>query len=115
MIPQEFNLNEDEKALLSMGVEAEEFIRQPYWKRVEIFLNALVSEALDDMRGNASSDGDVALHKQRIWREREHLRDSLIAFVKSPIRDRKELMEQVEKLRKEGALIYARTDNTTND
>ena len=112
MKPEEFNLS-DEKALLALAGEADEFIRLPFWKRIEIFLNAWVSEALDEMRGNVSEKGEVALHKQRIWRERESLRDSLIAFVKGPIKDRKDLLDQIEKLRKEG-MIYARP-NSTND
>jgi len=112
--PEEFQLSDDEKALLALAAEADEFIRLPFWKRIEIFLNAWVSEALDDMRGNVSEKGDVALHKQRIWRERESLRDSLIAFVKGPVKDRKDLLDQIEKLR-QGGMIYARTDNTTND
>src|SRR5215475_14203775 len=112
--PEQLRLTDDEKALLKLAEESQQFIQLPMWKKIELFLNAWVNEALDEMRGNISTDGSVALHKQRIWRERESLRDSLIAFVKGPIKDRKDLLDQIEKLRKEG-MIYARTDNATND
>lgn len=114
--PELFQLTDDEKALLKLAEESDQFIILPMWKRIEIFLSAFVQEALDDIRGNQSADGLVAMHKQRVWTEREKLRDSLIAFVKGPIKDRKDLLEQIEQQRKEGRLIYApRTDNSTND
>jgi hypothetical protein len=112
--PQEFRLTEDEQALLKLAEESEQFIILPMWKKIEMFLNALPSEALDDMRANKSSDPMVAQRFQLIWKEREALRDSLIAFVKGPIKDRKELIDQIEQQRKEG-MIYAGTDSSTND
>ena len=111
--PMGFQLTDDERALLKLAEESEQFILLPMWKRIEIFLNAFVQEALDDVRGNQSADGMVALHKQRVWREREQLRDSVIAFVKGPIKDRKELLEQIKEHHKE-ALIYA-GQASTND
>lgn len=98
-------LSEDEQALLKLAEESESFIAHPLWKKIEMFLKANVEEALDSMRSNASHDPIVALHFQRIWREREQLRDSLIAFVKAPIKDRKDLLDQLEEERK--ATAYA--------
>jgi hypothetical protein len=113
--PQEFKLTDDERALLKLAEESEQFIIFPMWKRIEIFMSAFVSEALDSMRGNVSSDPMVAKRFQLIWREREALRDSLIAFVKGPIKDRKDLLEQIEQQRKDGLIYHARTDSSTND
>jgi len=103
--PEQLRLTDDEKALLKLAEESQQFIQLPMWKKIEIFLNAWVSEALDDIRGNVSTDGTVALHKQRIWRERENLRDSLIAFVKGPIHDKEEMVKEIETQRKAGHLI----------
>jgi len=105
MRPERFQPTEDEQELFKLAEESEQFIILPMWKKLEMFLNAWVSEALDDMRGNISTDGLVALHKQRIWRERENLRDSLIAFVKAPIKDKQDRLNEIETLRKEGHLI----------
>jgi hypothetical protein len=105
--PEPFQLTDDERELIKLAEEAENFIIQPMWKKIEIFLNAFVQEALDDIRGNQSVEGLVALHKQRVWREREALRDSLIAFVKGPIKDKKELMQQIEEQRKAGLIYHA--------
>lgn len=113
--PELFQLSDDEKALLKLAEESEQFIILPLWKKIDIFLNAWTQEALDDIRGNKSTDDRVALHKQRVFTERENLRDSLIAFVKSPIKDRKELLEQIEQQRKDGMIYAPRTDNSTND
>jgi len=103
--PQRFELTEDEQQLIKFADESEQFVILPMWKRIEQKLNEWVEEALDEIRGNISTDGLVALHKQRIWKEREHLRDSLITFVKGPIKRRTDLMEEIETLRKEGHLI----------
>jgi hypothetical protein len=106
MRPEQLVLSPDEQELLKLAEESESFIRHPLWKKIEIFLEANVQEALDDMRGNLSTDDRVCLHKARVWQEREKLRDSLIAFVKGPIKDKRELMEQIEERKKEG-VIYA--------
>jgi hypothetical protein len=110
--PQEFKLTEDEQALLKLAAESEQFILQPMWKKIEIFLNAWVAEALDDMRGSLSSDPVVAIGFKRVWNQREILRDSLIAFVKGPIADRKELLNQIEEQRKAGLIYHAGTNST---
>ena len=102
--PQPLRLTEDELALLKLAEESEQFILQPMWKKIEIFLNANVEEAKDAIRGNVSADGNVALHLQRVWTQRERLRDELIAFVKGPIKDKKDLLEQLEQARKDGVL-----------
>lgn len=115
MKPEPFQLSDEEKELLKLAEESEQFIVLPMWKKIEIFLNAFVQEALDDIRGNRSTEDRVALHFQRVFTEREKLRDSLVAFVKGPIRDRTELLRQIEEQRKAGALIYAGTDSNTND
>jgi len=104
--PEQLQLSPDEQELLKLAEESKSFIRHSMWKKLEIFLQANVDEALEQMRGNRSSDPKVALHFERIWKEREQLRDSLIAFVKGPIRDEKELLEQIELAKKEG-MIYA--------
>jgi len=104
MRPEEFRLSEDEQELLKLAEESENFTSHPMWRKIEIFLNANVEEAADQMRGNQSSEPRVAYRFQLIWREREQLRDSLIAFVKGPMKDRKDLLEQIEKLRQGGEL-----------
>jgi shikimate kinase len=104
--PEPLKLTPDEQDLLKLAEESESFIRHPLWKKIEIFLQANVEEALEQIRSNASHDPNVALHFQRIWREREQLRDSLIVFVKAPIKEKRELMDQIEKAKQEG-MIYA--------
>jgi hypothetical protein len=106
MRAEPLKLSQDEIELLKLAEESSTFIQHPLWRKVEIFLQANVEEAIEGMRGNRSSDPKVALHFERIWKERERLRDSLTAFVKGPIRDAKELMEQIEQAKKEG-MIYA--------
>ena len=114
MNPEPLRLTEDEQELLKLAKEAEDFIILPYWRNIEIFLNAFVQEALDDVRGNQSVDGMVALHKQRVWRERESLRDSLIAFVKGPLKDKQDLIDQIKELGKD-IRSNAREYTNTND
>src|SRR4029077_13430299 len=104
--PEQLQFSPDEQELLKLAEESSSFIQHPLWRKVEIFLQANVEEALEQMRGNRSTDPRVALHLERIWKEREQLRDSFIAFVKGPIKDAKELMEQIETAKKEG-MIYA--------
>jgi hypothetical protein len=102
MRPEPLTISPDEQELLKLAEESSAFTQQPMWRKLEIFLDANVQEALDDMRGNLSTDDRVCLHKARIWQEREKLRDSLIAFIKGPIRDAKELLEQIEQAKKDG-------------
>lgn len=104
--PEPLILSPDEQDLLKLAEESESFVQHPMWKKIEIFLEANVQEALNDMRGSLSTDDRVCLHKTRVWQEREKLRDSMIAFVKGPIRDKRDLMEQIEKAKQEG-MIYA--------
>src|SRR5689334_8303784 len=104
--PEKLRLSSDEQELLKLAEESESFIQHSMWKKLEIFLSANVEEALEQMRGNHSTDPRVALHFERIWKEREQLKDSLTAFVKGPLKDRKELLEQIEQAKKEG-MIYA--------
>lgn len=106
MIPEHLRLSEEEIELLKIAEESEAFVRSPVWKRLEAFLAEHVEEALDSIRGNASSDPRVSFHFERIWKEREQLRDGVVLFVKGPIKRRKELLEQLEKLKEEG-MIYA--------
>ena len=106
MRPEPLTLSSDEQELLKLAEESESFIQHPLWKKIEIFLGANVLEALDEMRGNLSTDDRVVLHKTRVWQEREKLRDSLIAFVKGPIKDKRDLLDQIEQAKKEG-MIYA--------
>lgn len=106
MIPQKFQITEEEQEIFKIAEESESFISSPVWKRLEVFLADHVEESLDAMRGNQSSDPKVALHFERIWKEREQIRDGIIRFVKGPIKQRKELLEQIEQLKKEGA-VYA--------
>lgn len=102
MRPEPLSISPDEQELLKLAEESSAFTQQPMWRKIEIFLQANVEEAMEDMRGNLSTDDRVCLHKTRIWQEREKLRDSLIAFVKGPIRDAKDLLEQIEQAKKDG-------------
>lgn len=106
MIPEQLRLSEEEIELIKIAEESEAFVRSPVWKRLEVFLADHIEEALDSMRGNQSSDPKVALHFERIWKEREQIRDGIVRFVKGPIKQRKELLEQIEQMKKEG-VIYA--------
>lgn len=106
MIPQKLQFTEEEQETFKIAEESESFILSPVWRRLEVFLADHVEEALDSIRGNQSSDPKVALHFERIWKEREQIRDGIIRFVKSPIKQRKEMLEQIEQLKKEGA-VYA--------
>lgn len=102
--PEQLQLGPDEIELLKLAEESNSFVQHAMWRKLEIFLTANVQEALDDMRGNLSNEPAVVLHKTRIWQEREKLRDSLIAFVKGPIKDARDLYEQIEQAKKEGLL-----------
>lgn len=104
MMPERFDLTGEERELFKIAEQSEAFIASPVWKRLEVFLADHVEEGLDAMRGNQSSDPKVSLHFERIWKEREALRDGIIRFVKGPIVQRKEILEQVEQLKKEGVL-----------
>src|SRR5262249_20819337 len=104
MMPEAFRLTEEEQELLKLAAESDAFIAMPMWKRIEIFLNANVEEAKDNIRGNISSVPQVAMNFTRIWQQREKLRDELIAFVKGPIKDRKDLLDQIEQARKAGQI-----------
>lgn len=94
--PTQFQISEDEEALLKTGLACEEFIQQPLWLEIEKYANAVVDQALDSMRGNTSSDPIISRNLQLIWREREAFRDRLILFVKGPIKAKKELLRQIE-------------------
>jgi hypothetical protein len=104
MRSEPLQLSADEVELLKLAEESSAFTQQPMWRKIEIFLQANVEEALEDMRGNLSSDDLVCLHKARVWQEREKLKDSLIAFVKGPIKDARDLYEQIEQAKKEGII-----------
>ena len=100
--PSILQIGEDEEALLKTGLACEEFIQQPLWLEIEKYLDNVVENALDQMRGNQSSDPAVAKHFQMIWREREAFRDRLILFVKGPIKAKKELLRQIEEEKQNG-------------
>lgn len=103
-VPEPLKLSPDEQELLKLAEESEAFIQQPMWKKIEIFLKANVEEALEDMRGNQSTDPRVAHRFNLIWREREALKDSLIAFVKGPIREKRDLLDQIEQVTQAGII-----------
>jgi hypothetical protein len=102
MRAEPLSISSDEQELLKLAEESSSFTQHPMWRKIEIFLNANVQEALDDIRSNQSTDGLIVLHKNRVWAEREKLRDSLIAFVKGPIKDARDLLEQIEQAKKDG-------------
>ena len=104
--PTPISISPDEEELLKHGKDCEDFIQQPMWLKVEKFANLIVEEALEQMRGNQSSDPTVAKHFQNIWREREAFRDRLILFVKGPIRVKKELLIQIEEEKQYGRSAY---------
>ena len=104
--PTPISVSPDEEELLKRGKTCEEFIQQPMWLEIEKFANLVVEEALEQMRGNQSSDPVVAKHYQNVWRERESFRDRLILFVKGPIRAKKELLIQIEEEKQYGRSAY---------
>jgi hypothetical protein len=100
--PATLLISEDEESLIKTGMACEEFIQQPIWKELEKYLDSVVEEALDQMRGNQSSDPAVAHRFKLVWQEREAFRDRLILYVKGPIKAKKELLLQIEEEKKNG-------------
>lgn len=99
MRPPVQEVSNDEQELIKTGELCEEFIQNPIWIEAEKYINGVVEEALDQMRGNQSSDPMVAHRFKLIWQEREAFRDRLILYVKGPVRAKKDLLKQIEEER----------------
>lgn len=104
--PADFSITEEEQELIRIGSSREEFVQNLVWLDMEKYANDVVEEALDQMRGNQSSDPQVAHRFKLVWQEREAFRDRLILFVKGPIRAKKELLKQIEEEKTYGRSAY---------
>ena|ERR1700690_1081269 len=103
--PPLLEITKEEQEFLKLGTSREEFIQNPTWLDLEKYVNDVVEEALDQMRGNKSSNPVVAHRFKLVWQEREAFRDRLILFVKGPIRAKKDLLNQIEEEKK----LYGRS------
>lgn len=111
----QFNASEfwtkEEVELFERATLHEQFTKNTVWKKLKAFLDTLVEDAQAEMRANKSPKPEDAFYLQAYWREREHVRDLIVAMVYAPIRDRDSIIEDLkeqQKRKQEEALIYAR-------
>jgi len=97
--PPSLEITDEQQELLKRGKDHEDFIVNPLWMELERYLDDVVEESLDQMRGNQSHEPMVAYRMKIVWQEREAFRDRLVLFVKGPIRAKKELLQQIEEER----------------
>lgn len=92
--------SKDELELFARARQHEEFTRNTIWKKLKEYLDSLVSDAQAEMRANKSPKPEDAFYLQTYWREREHVRDLILAMVYSPIRDRDAIIEDLKQQQK---------------
>lgn len=95
-MPHEMPFSQEEIEVLELAKECEEFCVLGMWRKLEKYLNALVDEQQEAMRGNVSSDPVISHNLQLKWKEREYVRDKLVNFIKGPIVIKKQILEQLE-------------------